>query len=178
MKTEGWVQHTAVDARAPPARWNGTRDTEMKGQKKDIAKISHNNSIGRGGGGVNALLRVINPGSTLLALLSHGFSVLNPPPCWITSLFLPQVCSVCPRPWSFSSISSSSSSSCSGRGRAARGTPTASRTCAAWSSVYWPQQWAASRNSVSLVFQSLAEDLSTTQSEWCFESFFVGLLVL
>lgn len=156
MKTEGWVQHkTGVEQNtASEVKW----DTWDWQKWKDISKT------GRTFLWCGEEAMMINPWSTVVW---RDFCLLNPPPCWIISLFLPQVCSICPRLWSFSS---------SKQERAARGTPTARQTCAAWNSVYWPQQWAASRNSVSLVYQSLGEDLSMTQSKWCFESIFVGVL--
>lgn len=65
------------------------------------------------------------------------------------TLFLSQVCSVYPRVWFFTGTSSS----ISGRGRAERGTPTVSPSCAPLNSVYWLPEWAASLNSVSVVRQ-------------------------
>lgn len=62
---------------------------------------------------------------------------------------LTQVCSVCLRVWSFTGTSSSSR--ISGLGRAARETPSVSPSCAPSNSVYWPQEWAASLSSVSIV---------------------------
>lgn len=65
-----------------------------------------------------------------------------------TPVFLSlQVCSVCPRGCYLSGTSSSE------RGRAARGPPSASRSCAPWNSVCWPPGWAASPSSVSFIRQ-------------------------